>query len=184
MATALAQPRLWTRAEYDSMVEAGIFGPDDKIELIEGEIVQMAPQRTPHSVAIVMAQAAIQQVTAPEFHLRTQLPLVASESSEPEPDLAVVAGSPRDYLASHPSAALLVIEISDTTLTFDRTVKKRLYARAGIPEYWIVNLVERKVEVHREPEGDEYARSFHARPGERVTPLGGAADVAIDDLLP
>jgi Uma2 family endonuclease len=184
MATALAQPRLWTRAEYDSMVEAGIFGPDDKIELIEGEIVQMAPQRTPHSVAIVMAQAAVQQATPPSCHIRTQLPLVASDSSEPEPDVALVAGLPRDYLVAHPRAALLVIEISDTTLTFDRTVKKRLYARAGIPEYWIVNLVERKVEVHREPEGEEYARSFHAKPGERVRPLGGTAEVAVDDLLP
>jgi Uma2 family endonuclease len=184
MAPALAQPRLWTRAEYDSMVEAGIFGPDDKIELIEGEIVPMSPQKSPHATGVALAQEALRQVFVLGAHCRCQAPLAVSADSEPEPDLAVVAGSIRDHVNAHPSTALLVIEISDTTLAFDRSVKKRLYARAGIPEYWIVNLVERKVEVHREPEGDEYTRSFHAKPGERVSPLGATAEVAVDDLLP
>jgi Uma2 family endonuclease len=91
------------------------------------------------------------------MHLRIQLPLVLGEYDEPFPDIAVVSGSPRDYLSLHPTTALLVVEVSEASLKTDREVKGSLYAKAGIPEYWIVNLKERVVEVYREPAKDARA---------------------------
>jgi len=121
------------------------------VELIQGEIVQMAPTGPEHSTTNDRAGRRLILLLADKpYYVRIQNPLSLGDS-EPVPDIAVVPGKPEDYREAHPSSALLVIEIADTSLEYDRTVKAGVYASAGIPEYWIVNLVERVVEVYREP---------------------------------
>ena len=184
------QVRRWTRQEYERMTEAGVLTPDDRVELIGGEIVVVTPQKSPHATAVSLANEALRNVLAPHMHVRIQLPLALGADSEPEPDIAVVSGSIRDYRDAHPESALLVIEISDSTLAFDRQVKGSLYARERVAEYWIVNLPESVVEVFREPVanastrfGWAYAQSEHFTRGDSIpTPFGGAVTVA--DLLP
>ncbi len=148
----LPEHRLWTREEFERAGEMGLFGPEERLELIAGEVVRkITPQKTPHATSLSLASEALRRIVGPDCHLRDQLPLALGPDSEPEPDLAVVAGSPRDYEGEHPATALLVVEVSDTTLTFDRTTKAGLYASAGVREYWIINLRDRVLEVLREP---------------------------------
>jgi Uma2 family endonuclease len=124
--------------------------------------------------------------------VRAQLPLALGEYSEPEPDVAVVAGGPRDYAEAHPTSALLVVEVSETTLGLDHDTKGSLYAAAGIPEYWIVDLVHRRLEIYRDPcpipearYGFGYRTRTIALPGDVVaTPAPSGSRVAVDDLLP
>jgi len=186
------QTRRWTRQEYDRMIDAGVLTPEDRVELIEGEILTMTPQGSAHATAMSLGHEALRAVVGPNLHVRAQLPLALGAASEPEPDFAIVTGSPRDYREHHPTSAVLVIEIADSTLAYDREAKGSLYARFGIPEYWIVNLVERLVEVCRHPEPDDRARfgfsyrrvdRFHA--GDAIAPqaLPGAS-IAVGDLLP
>jgi Uma2 family endonuclease len=177
--------RRWTRGEYYRMAEAGIFRPNERVELIDGEILTKSGQTSVHSIALLLAAEALRAACGKGFDVRPQLALALSETSEPEPDLAVVAGSPRDYRDAHPSTALLVVEVAETSLAFDRGVKKALYARAGIPEYWIVDLGERALEVYRSPHGANYRD--RRRLGERdvIAPLACAgASIATADLLP
>jgi Uma2 family endonuclease len=148
------QLKRWSRHAYDEMIKAGIFGPDERIELVEGEIVEMSPQDPPHSVGVLVVEEALRRAFPVGFHVRAQLPLALDDDSEPEPDLAVVRGDIRDYVANHPATAVLIVEVAHSTLDYDRRRKARIYARAGIPEYWIVNLVDRVVEVYREPQSD------------------------------
>ncbi len=143
----------WTLEKYERATELGLLGPDDRVELIEGEIVQKMPQKSPHSTAISLALESLRLAFPVGFVVRPKLPLSVGELSQPEPDLAVVIGSVRDYADAQPTAAeaVLVVEVSDSTLLPDQTTKAGLYARAGIAEYWIVNLPERILEVHRQP---------------------------------
>ncbi len=177
--------RRWTREEYDRLVAAGMFGAGERVELIDGEILQMPPQGSMHATALRLLENALREKLGPGFDIRGQLPLALSPSSEPEPDVAVVPGSPRDYKDAHPGRALLVVEISEATLDYDRRRKGNLYARAGIDDYWIVNLIDRCVEVHREPgqEGYRSHRVVHA--GDRLAPLAAPLVlIAVDDILP
>jgi Uma2 family endonuclease len=128
------QLRRWSRAEYDRMIDAGVLTTEDHVELIDGEIVTMTPQKSRHATAVWLAQIAIGRAFGEPFGVRTQLPLALDPGSEPEPDIAVVTGSPRDYSDEHPSTAVLIVEVADASLAFDRTVKASLYARAGIPD--------------------------------------------------
>ncbi|HEY8477855.1 MAG TPA: Uma2 family endonuclease [Chloroflexota bacterium] len=189
---SVVRARRWTRAEYDRLVDVGLLHPDEPVELIEGEIVEMPPQHGQHATAIVLAQEALRAVFGHGFVVRVQLPLALGAYSEPEPDLAVVAGSPRDHVAEHPSSAVLVVEVADATLTFDRETKGSLYAKAGIPEYWLVNVVHRQVEVYRDPGpmpeavyGSGYRSRTVAVPGDTISVLARpGAQVAVADLLP
>ncbi len=150
-AETLAYPQRWkmTREQYHRLGELGFFG-DQRVELIEGE-VYMTTMGPEHGFTVNrFIHSLVPQFTSEQYHARVQTPLTIGES-EPQPDLAVVEGKLEDYRTQHPTTALLVIEISDTTLQFDRTHKASLYASAGIPEYWIVNLAERVLEVYREP---------------------------------
>jgi Uma2 family endonuclease len=174
------------------MAEAGILAPGERVELIEGEIITMTPQESPHAAAGGLVEEALRVAFGPGFHVRSQRPLSLGLDSDPEPDAAVVRGTLRDYVKAHPTTAILVVEVSDTTLAFDRGRKSALYARAGIPEYWIVNLVDRILEVHRDPgplphDPSEFGyRSIrrHA-PSEAVTPLASPGRaVRVADLLP
>lgn len=147
----MPEPSPWkfTREEYYWLAENGFFG-DEHVELIGGEIVKMVPIGPEQSATIAANTQTLIPAFGSGYHTRTQLPL-SLEDSEPEPDIAVVKGNPADYKTEHPQSAVLVIEVSKTTLDYDRTHKSSLYARASIPDYWIVNLVDRCVEVYREP---------------------------------
>jgi Uma2 family endonuclease len=129
------QIKRWTRQEYDRMAEAGLFGPDERVALLEGEIVTVTPQQNPHSTGIGSIDKALRQAFGPSYWIRIQLPLIVDPDSEPEPELAVVHGSPRDYVHEHPRTAVVVIEGADSTLAKDRTYKSRICACTGIREY-------------------------------------------------
>ena len=135
----------WSREQYERAIDAGVFEPEAKLELIGGEITEkMSPQNSPHSAAIGALQYALDEAFSEGYWVRVQLPLALSDDSEPEPDLAVVIGSWRDYIKAQPTAAVLVVEISDSTLEIDRGAKAGIYASAGVMEYWIVNFARRR----------------------------------------
>lgn len=144
---------LWRmpRARYDRLVEAGIFEPGDRIELLEGLLVTREPQGERHAAAVALVRRALQKAFGRSFYVREQKPISLDDCSEPEPDVAVVPGGPRDYLDAHPSRAVLVVEVADTSLALDRVRKGGLYARASITDYWVVNLIDDVLEVYREP---------------------------------
>ncbi len=175
------------------MIEAGIIQPDEKIELINGELIaKELPMKSAHATAISLCDEALRQAFGKGYVIRTQLPLTLSERDEPLPDVAVVEGAIRDFAHAHPTRAVLVVEVSETTLRLDRHTKASLYAWAGIPEYWIINLAERVVEVFREPvpmSGRPYGYGYRQqgvyRAGEVLTPVAKPESVvAVDDLLP
>lgn len=189
MAAPAVQTKRWTRLDYDRMAEAGLFGPDERVELLEGEIITVTPQQSPHSACIGLIDRALRQAFGPSYWIRIQLPLIVDPDSEPEPDLAVVPGSPRDYVHDHPRSAILVVEVADSTIAKDRSYKTRIYARAGIQEYWIVNLADRCLEVYRDPVTSPgqagYRSSQKLGPTENLAPLAAATTtVAVADLLP
>ena len=134
-----------------SSSRAGASAPTSVSELLGGQLVVREPQRSRHAVAIELAHRALQRAFGPVWRVRVQLPVALEADSEPEPDLSVVAGDPRDSALSHPARPVLVVEVAETSLTFDRVHKGSLYARAGVMDYWIVNLVDRGLEVYRHP---------------------------------
>jgi Uma2 family endonuclease len=184
--TAFApRPHLWSRADYERLVASGVFGPDDRVELLEGEIIEMTPEKSRHAATVDLVLEALRRAFGASHTIRVQHPLAVSGTSEPQPDLAVVPGSARDYMDQHPVSAALVVEVSDTSLDYDRTKKALVYAQAGIADYWIVNLVEGVVEVHREPGAEGYGTTERLESGETVSPLAASgAAIAVGDLLP
>lgn len=183
MATIDPQIKAWTRDEYYSIASAGLF-EGQRVELIEGEILTMSPMNAAHAAALQLTAKALEAAFGEPFSVRVQLPLSLASESEPEPDLAVVPGKPRDYKV-HPCSALLIVEISDTTLRFDRERKRRLYARAGIQEYWIVNLLDRCLEVHRHPSADDYSTVISLAADQSIQPLAAPNAISrLADLLP
>lgn len=188
----MPQPRLWTRQEYHRAGELGLFSADERLELIEGVIVRKEMQNTPHATGICLTENALRAVFFDGYVIRGQLPLAVSDLSEPEPDLAVVRGAPRDYAKAHPTTAVLVVEVADTSLSVDRSTKAGLYARAGIAEYWILNLQDGLLEVHREPAlmpeqplGHQYRIVLRLSADQTVSPIAAPdAVVRVADLLP
>jgi Uma2 family endonuclease len=147
--------------EYHRMIEAGSLGEDDRVQLIGGAIVAMTPQGPAHALAIQNLTRLLAPALPADLALRVQLPLTLPHESEPEPDVAVVRLEDARSREHHPRTALLVVEVAGDSLHFDRQPKAALYARAGIPEYWIVNLAESTVEVHRDP--DPATGAYRAR---------------------
>lgn len=188
---AAPRKRLLTREEYHRMAEAGIFGPEERLELIDGEVyTQMSPQARLHARVIMRLAHILRQVFGEAFHVQQQL-LLAGPDSEPEPDLSVLPGAPDDYVAHPPcSDSVLVVEVADTSLRTDRRVKAPFYARAAVRDYWIVNLRDRTVEVYREPapegagpHGCKSRRIFTE--DESLSPLAAPdAVIAVSDILP
>lgn len=186
------QRRRWTRREFERFIDLGVFGPEERLELVDGEIVTRMTQNEPHATATTLTGESLRLIFGAGRHIRVQMPLALGESDRPEPDLAVVTGGPRDYLAGHPTTALLVVEVSDTTLAYDRAVKAGQYARAGIAELWIVNLRDRVLEVHRHPApmadqplGHNYRSVTRHTEDEQVAPLAAPnTPVRVADLLP
>lgn len=170
-----------TRSEYEQMIGLGLF-QDERVELIRGVLVKMSPQLAPHASTIQKLTQLLMMALQQRFAVRIQLPLALSDDTEPEPDVAIVP--PGDYDVEHPTTALLVIEVSDTTLRRDRG-KAALYASAGIGEYWIVNLDARAVEVHSSPDGDRYAEVRTLRAGDVLKPAAiSGLEVAVTEILP
>ncbi|MBI3726405.1 Uma2 family endonuclease, partial [bacterium] len=152
-----SQVRRFTRTEYERMAEHGILSADERVELVNGEIVVMSPQAARHAIVMHLIAEALKRAFGRGHFVRIQVPLALGPYSEPEPDVAVVAGSPDDYLNDHPKTAVLVVEVSDTTLAKDRGAKLGDYAAAGIEDYWVVNLkaVPPVIEVYRKPKRRE-----------------------------
>ncbi len=182
----------WTRIEYDRLIEKGVFEPKDRIELLGGLLVVREPQGSPHAMGIRMAEEALRRVFASGWDVRGQLPVALDDDSEPEPDISVVPGSFRDYRQAHPARAVLIVEVAESSLRLDRGEKGSLYARAGVPDYWIVNLVDHVLEVYRDPAADggapygwRYASVVTLRAGDAVIPLAALhSPVPVVDLVP
>lgn len=149
-------PRLYAVAEYQQLVERGVLGTDDRVELLEGVIVEMSPQTPRHASATHRCAEALRRAVGGRAVVRTQLPLMVGHRSLPEPDVSVVPGRVEDYDEHHPDRALLVVEVAETSLAHDRLMKAGIYAAAAVPEYWIVNLRDDCVEVHRGPREGRY----------------------------
>src|SRR6266705_1338986 len=159
--------RRWTRREYERMIDRGIFRPDDRLELIDGQMVVKEPQDSDHFTASLLVADTLRAAFGPGWLVRPQGPVALDDRSEPEPDVSVVQGSPRDYREGHPVRPVLVVEVSKTRLGFDRARKATLYARNGVEDYWIVNVLDRALEVYREPAG----RASGPHPRRRPAPV-------------
>jgi Uma2 family endonuclease len=176
--------------QYHAMIREGIITEDDPVELLEGVLVLKMGKNPNHPLAVRLLTTVMDRVLPSGFHFKAQEPITLSDG-EPEPDGAVVRGGPRDYADRHPGPAdvALVIEVADTSLDRDRGVKLRSYARAGIAEYWIVNLVDGIVEVYGRPgmkgRTPGYAEPVIKHSGEELSlSVAGARAIAVDEILP
>jgi Uma2 family endonuclease len=150
--------RRWTRAEYERLIALGMFDSGEHLELIDGLLVVREPQGSRHAAGIRRVLDALHRALGTAWQIDSQLPIALDEASEPEPDIAVVPRDPGAYRDAHPSRAVLVVEVADTSYQIDRDYKASLYARAGIPEYWLVDVARQALEVHREPGPSPAAR--------------------------
>jgi Uma2 family endonuclease len=183
--------RRWNRAEYERLVDLGVFH-GDPVELIGGQLVVAEPQGSYHATALGAADDALRAVLPPDWIVRAQMPLALDDESAPEPDVAVVRGTRADYRDRHPERPALILEIAESSLDYDRQHKGSLYARAGVQDYWIVNLIDRAVEVYRDPGADPSMpfgwryRSVQRRgPPAAVAPLAlPSTHIAVAHLLP
>lgn len=179
-ATETFDSRRFTVEEYHRMAEAGIFEPDERVELIRGVVRQMSPMNDPHVIAMTSLHQALMRGSRGRASVYQQVPLrLASLDSEPEPDILVMSSPRIADFGKESSRPVLVVEVADSSLQYDMNVKARLYAEAGVPEYWVVNLVERVLVVFRSPEDGVYrSRTTHGA-SERVAPEAWP-DVAIE----
>ena len=193
-ATALPQPappvretRKFTVAEYYRMAEVGILHHDERVELIEGEIILMPPIGPRHAGDVIRSIRLFSRLDDDRFVIQIQNPLHLAEQSEPEPDVMLLHPRADDYTASHPTPAdvLLVIEVADSSLDYDRAVKAQIYGRAGIPETLVLNLPEDCIEGFDQPGPEGYARHTIYRRGDQIRPVSlPDLALAVADLLP
>src|SRR2546430_7705855 len=170
--------RRFSRAEYERLIDLGVFQPGEEIELISGQLMVAEPQSAAHYTAIVKTARALEAAFGAGWYVRREGPIGLDDDSEPEPDVAVVQGRPEDYNRAHPSRSVLNFEVSESSLAADRHRKGSLYARASLADYWVLNLVDRVLEVYREPAPDaaapfgwRYTRREVFDASARVTPL-------------
>jgi Uma2 family endonuclease len=185
-----AQTETWPRPhrltvdDYYRMAEAGVLTPDDRTELIEGEIIDMAPIGSAHAEVVRLLTQRLLRAAGHEHVVSAQLPVRLSQRSEPQPDVALLRAKATGYRRAHPTAGdvLLLIEISDTTLRYDLGVKARLYATHGVTEYWVVDLVANRVWRHRKPSGTQYLERTEIATGSLELPerLG---EIAVTELF-
>lgn len=178
------QLKLWTREEYYRLAEGGYFD-DQNVQLIEGEIIEMPPQKHAHALAVSLMAKFVRSAFGTGYWVREEKPLRLEPDSEPEPDVAVVEGDEHRF-HDHPATALIVVEVSDSSLALDRGRKQSIYARAGVSEYWIVNLVDQQIEVYRGPAAGEgrYEDVQIVKPGETVAPLARPqASLVVSELF-
>ena len=183
--------RRWTKSEYYQMAEAGFFA-GQRVELLEGQVVVLSPQNPQHWAATDQVRDVLTRHFGAGYHVRMQGPIDLGQTTEPEPDVCVVAGTRDDFARVHPTTAALIVEVSDWTLSYDRRRKGSLYARAGTADYWIINLRARQLEVYRapvvdatRPYGHRYSSRLDLLPGMTVSPLAiPQVVIAVTDLLP
>ena len=180
--TTVVRPRRFTSDEVQAMLRAGILREDDPLELIDGQLVVMSPIHDPHIVCVNRLNRLFVERTDPEVAVSVQNPVRIDEHNEPEPDVVLstaLDGAPR------PDDVLLLVEVSGSTLDYDRDVKRSLYARAGLSEVWIVNLDDQQIEVHRNPDGGVYRTRHLTGLDDTVTPERPASigAVPVRDIL-
>jgi len=165
---------------YFALAEEGLIAPDDRTELLDGVIVAMAPQSPMHAAGVYRVEQALRAAFPPETVIRTQMSFVAGAASVPEPDLAVLCGQEDDYVTRHPSAALLVVEVAVTTVAQDRLTKARIYAGAGVKNYWIVQPEQEWVEAYTDVRAKQrvYGSCSRVGPGQSLT-LDGAPEILV-----
>jgi len=185
----MAMPLLhhrFTVDEYHRMGEAGIFHEDHRVELIDGQVVEMTPIGLHHAGCVNRLTALFSPLAGSRITLSVQNPVVLARHEEPQPDVAVLRYRADGYGARHPGPAdvLLLIEVSDTSVDYDRSTKIPRYARAGIPEAWLVNFPSDRIEVHRDPTPNGYASVSFAQRGDTLTPLAlEGVSLRVDDIL-
>jgi Uma2 family endonuclease len=184
--------RRWTRAEYDRMIEVGVFRSGDPVELLGGELIVGEPQGAAHHTAIGLIEDALRAALGPGWVIRSQGPIALDDESEPEPDVAVARGARRDYSREHPSRPALVVEVAESSLRLDREYKGSLYARAGLTDYWVLDLADLVLEVYRDPVADpgapfgwRYATTARLVADAHVVPLAApTVRLRVSDFLP
>jgi Uma2 family endonuclease len=184
--------RQWTRAEYERLIEVGVFRGGEPLELLGGQLIVAEAQGSAHHTALGLVEDALRVVFGPGWLVRSQGPIALDDESEPEPDVAVARGSRRDYSYAHPARPVLVVEVAESSLAFDRSHKGSLYARAGLDDYWIVNLLDRVLEVYRVPTVDpsarfgwRYATAQVLAPASAIAPLAALdRPVRVGEFLP
>ena len=179
--------RKFTVDEYYRMAEVGILHPDERVELIDGEIILMVPIGPLHAETVEHWSNVLKERVGGPYTVRSQNPVKLGENLEPVPDLAIVLRRASGFFGSHPGPdeTLMVIEVSDTTLAYDRGTKVNLYAQANIPETWVMNLVEDCIESFTGPGPNGYANHTIYRRGDKISPSTlPDVEFAVDDLLP
>ena len=176
----------FTVDEYHRMAEAGVFHEDDRVELIDGQVVEMTPIGPRHAVCVDRLNGRLSRLVGDSAIVRVQSPVVLGQRAEPEPDVTLLRPPFERYQEVHPGPAeiMLVIEVADTSVEHDRSVKIPLYARACVPEAWLVNLPADRIEVYRNPAGGSYAEVTTVSPSETLTPfLLPDARLSVADVL-
>jgi Uma2 family endonuclease len=180
------QKRHFNVDEYYRMAEAGIFTEDDRVELIEGEIIDMSPIGSYHAGCVDQLNSLLNQKIGQAASIRVQSPIRLNDFSQPQPDIALLKPRADFYRRSHPTPAdvLLVVEVADTSVDYDRHVKLPLYAGAGIPETWLVILPKDTVEVHSQPQNGKYQKVQRLKRGKTLTsPTISGLTLSIDEIL-
>jgi Uma2 family endonuclease len=179
--------RKWTVEEYHKLGEMGFFHPEERVELIEGNIIKMSAKGTAHTSALGRTDRLFQNLFNNLAWVRVQDPIALDGSSEPESDIALVIIDLLDYATHHPttSEVYLIIEVADSSLAYDREVKALLYARSGIADYWVLNVIERQLHIFREPTEDGYQSEIILGKNESISPLQfPAVNIEIQAILP
>lgn len=172
---------------YFELSRAGVIASQDRCELLDGLIVAMAPQTSPHLLAVHRVGTALGQKLGSDVYVRVQMSFLAGRESLPEPDLAVVPGKPADYAKKHPTRAELIVEVAETSIVQDRITKAAIYARAGVPNYWIVNVRDRRIESFSAPDRwKAHYTSFLRATGRQCVTIAAFPDVGFsaNELLP
>lgn len=184
-----ATHRRWSVEEYYRMAETGVIRPDERVELIDGEVVRLSPQDWLHSTATTLCTPLLTGLFPPPYYVRVQLPLDASPHSQPEPDFAIVDKAMLSE-RPHPHRPHLILEVAQSSLRYDREVKAHLYASMGVPEFWILNVIARNLEVYTQPVADPEASfghryALHRVETDQVRPLfRPEVSVPIQEMLP
>ena len=192
MTTYPVRMRRWTRMEYQKLGEVGILAEDEPVELLDGQLVVAEPKGAPHATMVRLTARALTRAFGDGWLVSTQDPIALDDVSEPEPDVVVVPGSELDFFDAHPARPALIVEVAETSLYYDRGRKASAYARAGLPDYWIVNLVDWRVEVYRRPATDNsaelgwrYLDVALLTPSASIVPLARPdVVIAVSDILP
>lgn len=184
------QPYRWTREQFYAMGDAGLFEGRRAI-LVEGEILAMPGMKEPHRTATTLTAEILRDTFSTSFFISVQCPFDIGEATDPEPDVAVIPGQIRDYAGRGLTEAALIVEVSDTTLAYDRLQRAGLYAKAGVADYWIINIKARQIEVYRQPVEDAaqpfgfgYAEVTVHGAEAVIQPLAAPRPVAVAALLP